>query len=108
MRPIDHQVKVHEWRDIISECRNSRKYIRTLYSENSVKPSQCYYWLRIIRNESLALIPRESQLIQPSFASIKVSETNNMATDEAGICAAVKISLFSIEIKITTNPKTLE
>lgn len=108
MRSVSHQVKVQEWREIISRCRNSGMPVREWCSNNGIKPGQYYYWLRVIRNESLALIPREPQAVQPSFAAVKVSEMNNTDTDEAGICAVVKTSSFSIEIKNTANPKTLE
>lgn len=108
MRSVSHQVKVQEWREIISNCRNSSMPIREWCTENEIKPSQYYYWLRVIRNESLALIPREAQAVQPSFAAVKVSEMNNTDTDEAGTCAVVKTSSFPIEIKNAANPKTLE
>ena len=51
MRVIDHQVKVQEWRRIITECRSSGMSISKWCSDNGIKPNQYYYWLRIIRNE---------------------------------------------------------
>ncbi|MBU5313137.1 hypothetical protein KQI38_13920 [Tissierella carlieri] len=52
--------------------------IRKWCAENGVRPSQYYYWQRIVCNESLTLIPGESQVVQSPFAVVKVLETSNI------------------------------
>lgn len=61
MRSINHQVRVNEWRETIAECRRSGKSVKEWCSENSIKTAK-YYWLRVIRNESLALEHKSNNL----------------------------------------------
>lgn len=108
MRAINHQVKVQEWREIISECRNSGMPVRQWCTENNIRVNQYYYWLRVIRNETLALVPKESQIVETStFATLKVSEMSNPESIDSGICAIIKTSNFSVEIKNGANSNTL-
>ena len=46
MRSINHQAKINEWKELISECRRSGKSINEWCEENTIKPSQYYYWLK--------------------------------------------------------------
>lgn len=108
MRVIDHQVKVQEWRRIITECRSSGMSISKWCSDNGIKPNQYYYWLRIIRNESLALMPLESKIASPSFAAVKIAETVGPGSTDTGICAVIKTDNLSVEIKSSIDPNILE
>jgi transposase-like protein len=106
MRSVNHQVNVR--REIISKCRSSGKAVRKWCIENDVKQTQYYYWLRVIRNESLALIPKEAQTDKPTFANIKVSKITQSTTIDNGICAIVKGPNYSVEIINGANSNTLE
>lgn len=108
MRAVDHQIKVQEWRKIITECRNSGMSIKRWCSDNGIKPNQYYYWLRVIRNESLALMPLESKVASPSFAAVKIAETVGPGSTDTGICAVIKTDNLSVEIKSSIDPNILE
>ena len=108
MRAVDHQVKVQEWRKIITECRSSGMSISKWCSDNGIKPNQYYYWLRVIRNESLALMPPESKIANPSFAAVKIAETVNRDSTDIDTCAVIKTDNFSIEIKSSADSDILE
>ncbi|WP_202708616.1 IS66 family insertion sequence element accessory protein TnpA [Sporosalibacterium faouarense] len=108
MREVNHQVRIQEWRQIISECRNSGKPVREWCAENSIKASRYYYWLRVIRNESLVLMQRDSQIAQSSFAAVMVKETEALSVKSNDTCAVVKGRNFSVEIKNGANIETLE
>ncbi len=108
MRNVNHQVRVNEWRQIISDCRRSGQTIRDWCKENTIKPSQYYYWLRVIRNESLALMNNETQSAQPTFAAVKLAEEDMIVESNNDACAIVKRQGFSVEIKNGANIQTLE
>ena len=82
--------------------------VRKWCTDSGIKTSQYYYWLRVLRNESLALIPKKTQLEKPSFATLKVSNTSSLDIVDEGICAIVRTNNFSVEIKNGANPNTRE
>ena len=108
MRDVNHQVRVNEWRQIITECRRSGQTVRDWCKENSIKSSQYYYWLRVVRNESLALMDKEIQGSQPTFAAVKLTEENATVENSNDSCAIVRRLGFSVEIKNGANFQTLE
>jgi len=109
MRMVNHQVRVEQWRQVITECRSSGLPIKVWCKENAIKSSQYYYWLRVIRNESLALVQNESQILQPAFATISVGEGSKGGIEQSNnLCAIVKVLGFSVEIQNGANLQTLE
>ena len=108
MRSINHQVKVKEWRETIAECRRSEKPVKEWCSENCIKTSQYYYWLRVIRNESLALAQNQIQVSQPQFTQVKIKEDKPHDVNSDNTCAIVKGQGFSLEIKNGAHTQTLE
>lgn len=110
MRQVNHQVRVDQWRQVIAECRSSGQSIKEWCKEHSLKESQYYYWLRVIRNESLALVQKENRMLQPSFAAVAVSEGNFGVVEQyqGSLCAIVKGEGFSVEIQNGANLQTLE
>ncbi|MBM7615156.1 IS66 family insertion sequence element accessory protein TnpA [Alkaliphilus hydrothermalis] len=108
MREVNHQVRINEWRQIISECRSSGKTIRDWCKENSIKSSQYYYWLRVIRNESVALVQKELHAPPATFAAVEIREEDTTYENKNDTCAVVKGQGFSVEIKNGANIQTLE
>jgi len=109
MRAVNHQVRVEQWRQVIAECRSSGLPIKIWCRENAIKSSQYYYWLRVIRNESLAFVQHESQILQPAFAAVSVGEGSIAGIEQGGnLCAIVKAQGFSVEIQNGANSQTLE
>ncbi|NMA48352.1 MAG: hypothetical protein GX947_01045 [Tissierellia bacterium] len=53
MKATRHEILKVEWRVKIREHRESGLIVKQWCEENSIKPSQHYYWLRVIRQESL-------------------------------------------------------
>lgn len=110
MRQVNHQVRVDQWRQVIAECRSSGRPVKEWCKEHSLKESQYYYWLRVIRNESLALVQKENRMLQPSFAAVSVSEGKFGVVEQCqgSLCAIVKGEGFSVEIQNGANLQTLE
>ncbi|MBC8587508.1 IS66 family insertion sequence element accessory protein TnpA [Paratissierella segnis] len=111
MRSVNHQASLVEWRELIAECRRSGKSVKDWCAENSIIPSKYYYWLRVIRNETLVLANNHVPVPQPQFVEVKVKEENygNEAYDsESSICATLKFDSFLLKINNGADVNTLE
>ncbi|WP_128425181.1 IS66 family insertion sequence element accessory protein TnpA [Gudongella oleilytica] len=108
MRSLNHQASLREWRELISECRNSGKSVRNWCEENSVSPSKYYYWLRAIRNESLVLARKSLAVPAQQFAQVLVKEDEQDISASSGTCAILKSGPFSLEIHNGADLKVLE
>lgn len=110
MRSLNHQANVTEWRELVADCRRSGKTVLEWCRNNQIRPSKYYYWLRVIRNESLVLAQNKLQEAQPQFTQVMVRESSQeiSGTLKSNICATVKCGEFSIEINNGADTKVLE
>jgi hypothetical protein len=108
MRSLEHQANVKEWRELIAECRNSGKTVKGWCEENSVRPSKYYYWLRVIRSESLVLAGKSIAVPTQQFAQLQVKEDAQDMPVAGGTCAVLKSGTFSLEINNGADIKVLE
>ncbi len=108
MRSLDHQAKVMEWRELISDCRRSGKTVKKWCDENSIRLSKYYYWLRVIRNESLVLAGSNLGIPSPQFAQVTVKEEEQNVPATNSTCAVLKSGSFSLEISNGADIKVLE
>ena len=108
MRSLEHQVNVKEWRELIAECRNSGKTVKDWCEENSVRPSKYYYWLRVIRSESLVLAGKNMAVPSQQFTQVRVRENEQDMSVASGTCAVLKSGTFSLEISNGADIKVLE
>jgi len=108
MRSLNHQASLREWRELISECRNSGKSVRDWCEENSILPSKYYYWLRAVRNESLVLAGKSLTVPAQQFAQVQVKEDEQHISASSGTCAVLKSGTFSLEINNGADLKVLE
>lgn len=108
MRSLEHQANVKEWRELIAECRNSGKTVKDWCEENSVRPSKYYYWLRVIRSESLVLAGKSMAVPTQQFAQLQVKEAEKDMPVAGGTCAVLKSGTFSLEINNGADIKVLE
>jgi putative transposase len=108
MRSLDHQTKVMEWKELITECRRSGKAVKEWCNDNSIKPSTYYYWLKVIRNEALVLTQSQSSVPHPQFAPVRIKEEDISVTDDNCTCAVLRYNSFSLEINNGANLKVLE
>lgn len=53
MRSAKHEIQKTKWKIRISEQRESGQAISTWCKENGISEGQYYYWLKIVREESL-------------------------------------------------------
>jgi len=53
MRSVQHQALVNERKERILAQQNSGQNVRQWCEKNGEKEANCYYWLKVIRNEVL-------------------------------------------------------
>ena len=106
---IKLKTTLSRWGELIKECRNVGKPVRTWCAENQISPGKYYYWLKVLRNEVLINSSNNSDLPVPRFTEVKIAAASNnkvsqrldigTADDNSNnICATVKVSSFSLQI----------
>lgn len=98
MRKVQHEAMVEDWKKIIIECRNSGQPVNQWCKQNNVKENRYYYWLNVIRNETMVQ-KKSKDTAMAVFAEIKKPEPNSQVTDKAGgVCAVIRLSGLEVEI----------
>lgn len=67
-REVTQQYRLHQWIEIIRECRSSGQPVSNWCSNHNVKESSYYYWLKKVRVatcESLPALSTSKQEIVP-------------------------------------------
>ncbi len=108
MRSINHQAKIIEWKELVTECRRSGKSVSEWCEENTIKPSQYYYWLRTIRNEALVLANKQEGVPQLQFAKVSIKEETPAESQNGSTYAVLRSGSFSLEITNGADLKVLE
>jgi hypothetical protein len=108
MRSVNHQAKMIEWKELITECRRSGKSVSEWCEENSIKPSQYYYCLRTVRNGEIVLANKQDGVLQLQFAQVKIKEETPAARQNGSTCAVLRSGSFSLEITNEADLKVLE
>jgi len=107
MKVSKHEILKAQWQKILKDQSGSGLSIREWCRENDISHGKFYYWLRVIREESLIKAGTLVVTGQTQFAEIKpgvdVSKINNQ-----GICAVLRSNGNEIEILNGANPNTLE
>ena len=82
--------------------------IKQWCEENSIKPNQYYYWLRVIRQESLIQAGTLAVAGQARFAELRQIKDESCFNNAHGICAILRSNGDEIEILNGADPNTLE
>lgn len=100
VRQITHKYRIHQWKQIIQECRCSGKTVRAWCEEQEVNEKSFYYWQRKLREEAFTELSEpntDSELVPKSWTRVELESVRSVEaslTIEAGGC------------KITANGKT--
>ena len=103
-----HEILKEEWRAKIREHKESGLPVKQWCEENSIKSSQYYYWLRVIRQESLIQAGTLAVIGQARFAELRQVRDEPYFNNAHGICAILRLNGDEIEILNGANPNTLE
>lgn len=100
MRKVQHEVLVEEWKQKIIACRNSGLPVIRWCNENNVKENQYYYWLNIIRNETLVKNNHadHSSKNMSVFAQVPAQMLTSGSNAVEGICATIRVAGLAVEI----------
>jgi hypothetical protein len=105
MQVVRHQVAAREWQKRILEQRASGLDVKKWCADNSIRANRYYYWLRVLRNEELALRKPAGM-----FAELQLSgdTTERNQTSATGICAVIRGQGMCLEIHNGADQTTLE
>lgn len=105
MRSVRHQVEGQEWQRRILDQQSSGMSVRKWCASQSIRESQFYYWLRVLRSEELAV--RKPAGI---FAELplKKTDTREQNLGMTGVCAVIRGQDLCLEIYNGADPETLE
>ena len=96
-----------QWREIIKKHTQSGLPVKRWCNENKVSQNQYYYWLKVIRQESLIQAGTLAVTGQTQFAEIKPIEKITYSNHQ-GICAVFRSNGNEIEILNGADSHTLE
>lgn len=91
MKSVRHEMLREKWREIIKRHTQSGLPVRQWCEENQVSATQYYYWLRVIREESLIQAGTLAVTGQPQFAEIKPLK-EVLPSNNQGTCAFLRSS----------------
>lgn len=73
---LTQEINYQKWSDIVEECRNSGKNVKTWCKEKNIKSRQYYYWQSKICNkisENLPALKDQNTTIEmPTFTEVKI------------------------------------
>ena len=108
MKTSRHEILKAKWTEIIKRHTGSVLSIRQWCEENEISTTQFYYWLRVIREESLikagtlAVTGQQTQFIEVK-PSVETSKSSY-----GGICAVLHSKGNEIKILNGADPNTLD
>lgn len=107
MKAVRHEIIKEKWIKLIKSYNESGLSIRKWCEENGVSPTQYYYWLRVIREETLIKAGTLAVTGQTQFAEIKPIKEESKSYGK-GICAVLRSNGNEIEVLNNADPNTLE
>lgn len=107
MKSVRHEMLRSKWSEIIKRHAQSGLPVRKWCEENNISSTQFYYWLRVVRQESLIQAGTLAVTGQAQFAEIKpIKEVLPVSTQ--GTCAVLRSNGNEIEILNGADSDTLE
>ena len=107
MKATRHEILKEKWRQIIKKYNESGLPVKQWCEENQVSAAKYYYWLRVIRQESLIHAGTLAVTGQTQFAEIKPSTEESLLSNK-GFCAVLNSNGNEIKILNGADPSTLE
>ncbi|KPU46391.1 hypothetical protein OXPF_00030 [Oxobacter pfennigii] len=98
MDKITHEMRLMQWKPIISECRSSGMTIKSWCLQNNVNEKLFYYWQRRVREDAYEVIKKAQFNNKPNFIELPVP-----AADYSG-----KASPFTADMIIHIGNSVLE
>lgn len=104
------EVKLRQWAEIVTICRNSGITIRSWCDENGVNEKQYYYWQRKLREMALANIEDHAPVVPASTPNQRFAKVDNIVSSPVGKTphTAIDIGGIKVEVYADANPDVIE
>ena len=90
MKTSRHEILRAKWAEIIKRHASSGLSIKQWCEENEISTTQFYYWLRVIREESLIKVGTLAVTGQAQFVEVKPSEETSKS-NYGDTCAVLRL-----------------
>ena len=107
MRVEKHEMEKARWAKYIKEKNDSGLTVKEWCSRNGIPSSKYYYWLRVVREESLIKAGTLTVSGRTQFAEVKPIK-EEYRPEPRGICAVLNVNGNEIEILNGADPNTLD
>ncbi len=106
---MSRQYKLQKWTEIIRTCRSSGLTVAKWCEENSVTPSNYYYWLKRVRQNACDTLPavnNHSNTIVPLV--IEESITPDKIVSDQSYALRLIVSGYTLEFSNDASPILIE
>ena len=107
MKSSKHEMLRSQWIELINQQNESGLSVRRWCLENHVSASQYYYWLKIVRQDTLIKAGTLAITGQTQFAKINTNEVP-FRTPPQTACAVIRSNGQEIEINNGADLETLQ
>lgn len=106
MKVARHEILKEKWREIIKRYNESGLSVKQWCNENNISPTQYYYWLRVIRQDSLIQAGTLAVTGKTQFVEITQGKDEYQSCPSK-TCAILRSNGNEIEILNGADPNTL-
>jgi hypothetical protein len=106
MKSTRHEILRSQWIELMKEKNESGLSVRNWCLEKNISAAQYYYWLRIIREDSLIKAGAMAVTGQTKFAEVKTNDKIFPTTNQRA-CAVIRSNGHEIEILNGADSETL-
>ena len=106
MKSSKHEMLRSQWLQLINEQQESGLSIRRWCRENNVTASQYYYWLKIVRQDSIIKAGTLAITGQTQFAEVKTNKELFPISSQTA-CAVIRSNGQEIEVLNGADSETL-
>ncbi|NNA37683.1 hypothetical protein HBO97_24595, partial [Pseudomonas lundensis] len=93
MKYVQHEILVEKWRKVIAERMQSGMSVRPWCKERGMSEGQYYYWLKVIREESLIKAGTLAVTGSTQFAEVKQFEPQK-SMHSPRVCAVIQMDNY--------------
>jgi len=106
MKAARHEILKEKWREIIRRYNESGLSVKKWCNENNIAINQYYYWLRVIRQDSLIQAGTLAVTGQTQFVEV-IQGKDEHSSNSVQTCAVLRLNGNEIEILNGADPNTL-
>ena len=107
MKSTRHEIIKEKWRELVKIHNESGLPVKQWCNENNISPNQYYYWLKVIRQDSLIQAGTLAVTGKSQFVEITKSKLEYQPSITTQTCAVLRLNGNEIEILNGADPNTL-